>query len=99
MRSKDELLAYADIQELIGIENKLIELKDSCLDLHKMAEIINLIHGFESTHLQRVRDYFTYRDKVDEARGAYRALKAKYDALKQENEELKARLNLKFENI
>lgn len=99
MRSKDDLLVYADLQQLIGIEQKVLELQDVCLDSHRLAQVVNLLHSFEAIHSQRVRDYFTYRDKVTEAREAYSSLKAKYEGLRARNKELSDKLETKFEEM
>lgn len=99
MKKEDELLAIADVHQLIAIEQKLLALKDICLEPDKIVEIVNLVHDFEAIHLQRLRDSFMYRDKIEGARDLYRALQATCASLRTDNRELKKKLNMKFENI
>lgn len=99
MKKEDELLAIADVHQLIAIEQKLLALKDICLEPDKIVEIVNLVHDFEAIHLQRLRDGFMYRDKIEGARDLYRALQATCATLRADNRELKKKLNVKFENM
>lgn len=95
MELGDRLIYSADYELLYDAMNDLIEAHQK-LELDDPHRVVRIVHKFErfvSIHEVRTGDLVTLKEKVEKARTEYRALKLKYEGMKERYEETRKLLN------
>lgn len=95
MELGDRLIYSADYELLYDAMNDLIEAHQK-LELDDPYRVVRIVHKFErfvSIHEVRTGDLVTLKEKVEKARTEYRALKLKYDGMKERYEDTRELLN------